>query len=63
MPSIDEVINSDNNDTTNTSRQEWFDKHGLPPQCKRRVYMDGNGILRSIVICESMGTQRIYHNR
>ena len=31
MPSIDEVINSDNNDTTNTSRQEWFDKHGLPP--------------------------------
>jgi hypothetical protein len=44
-------------------RQEWFDSQAIPPQCRRRVYMSGDGILRSVVICESLGNQRVYHDK
>lgn len=45
--------------------KEFYDKtesRGLPPQCRRTYYTDGSGRLRSLVICESFGSQRLYHN-
>jgi hypothetical protein len=45
----------------NKKRQEHYSRT-LPPQCRRRIYTDSNGVLRSIVICESLGSQRVHHD-
>lgn len=50
-----------NHDVDNKKRQEHFSR-GLPPQCKRRIYTDSQGVLRSVTVCESLGSQRIYHD-
>lgn len=57
-PPVDSVDPKDPNE----QRREFFEKQGLPPQCKRRVYVDQNGVLKSVVICESLGNQRVYHD-